>query len=109
MAELKDIHIGKLIAERLKASGLSHAEFARRINVERTTVYNILRNKSIDIERLLLISEVLEYNFIENVYFASNQKQESNSLKIVIPRQKLGEMSQSAIETIEILITPAKP
>lgn len=85
MAELKDIHIGKLIAERLKASGLSHAEFARRINVERTTVYNILRNKSIDIERLLLISEVLEYNFIENVYLHQIKNKNQTVLKLLSP------------------------
>ncbi len=66
--DLKTIHIGKLIETHLKASGLSYAHFARLLNVDRTTVYSILRSKSIDIERLIKISQLLNYDFIRLVY-----------------------------------------
>ena len=66
--DLAKIHIGRLIDARIKELGLSYAEFARRLNVERTTVYNIVRSKSIDIERLIKISDILDYDFLRIVY-----------------------------------------
>ena len=56
--DLRQIHIGELIRQQLVAQGMSFAEFARQLNVERTTVYNIFRSKSIDIERLIRISVI---------------------------------------------------
>lgn len=47
---------------------MSAADFARKIHHARSTVYDIFKRKSIDIDLLLKISEVLEYDFIENVY-----------------------------------------
>lgn len=47
---------------------MSYAEFARRLNVERTTVYNIVRTKSIDVERLIKISDILDYDFLRIEY-----------------------------------------
>ena len=66
--DLAKIHIGQLIDARIKVRGLSYAEFARRLNVERTTVYNIVRSKSIDIDRLIRISDILDYDFLRVVY-----------------------------------------
>lgn len=66
--DLRQIHIGELIRQQLVAQGMSFAEFARQLNVERTTVYNIFRSKSIDIERLIRISVILDYDFIAEVY-----------------------------------------
>ena len=62
------IHIGKLIAERLAMRGMTYADFARKLYIDRTTVYSIIRSKSIDIERLIKISNILEYDFISEVY-----------------------------------------
>ncbi len=66
--DLAKIHIGQEIDSRIKERGLSYAEFARRLNVERTTVYNIIRSKSIDIDRLIRISDILGYDFLRAVY-----------------------------------------
>ncbi len=66
--DLAKIHIGHSIDARIKECGLSYAEFARRLNVERTTVYNIVRSKSIDIDRLIKISDILDYDFLRVVY-----------------------------------------
>ncbi len=65
---LKDIHIGSAIAQQIACAGMSYAEFARRLNCDRTTVYGIVKSKSIDIERLIRISEILDFDFIEQVY-----------------------------------------
>ena len=48
-------------------SGLSVAEFARRIHCERTNVYKIFNRQSIDVETLVKISEALQYNFLSDV------------------------------------------
>lgn len=62
---------------------MSYAEFARRLCVERTTVYNILRSKSIDTERLIRISNILNYDFLRNVYLTC-EKDLKNILKIEV-------------------------
>jgi hypothetical protein len=44
------------------------AEFSRKIHCDRTTIYYLFKQKSIDIERLELISRVLDFDFIREVY-----------------------------------------
>ena len=66
---LRDIHIGTMIREKLTEKSMSITEFAAGINKERTTVYDIFERKSIDIELLISISKVLEYDFIRSVYY----------------------------------------
>ena len=63
-----NIFIGKIIAKKVKESHLSVAEFAKRINRSRTTVYDIFSRKSIDIELLMIISEALNYDFLTEIY-----------------------------------------
>lgn len=65
---MKNIHIGSIIRSKLEESSLSIAEFAERINRTRPTVYDIFNRKSIDTDLLVKISEVLDYNFLQEVY-----------------------------------------
>ncbi|MDR3287792.1 MAG: hypothetical protein LBT27_10175 [Prevotellaceae bacterium] len=67
-----EIHIGKLIKQKVKQSSISVSKFARLINRTRPDVYNIFERKSIDVDLLLLISKVLDYNFIQCVYSDNN-------------------------------------
>ena len=71
---MKNIHIGSIIKQKVEDSSLTVKEFANRINCERTTVYHIFRQKSIDIEKLMKISEALNYDFITEVYLKRNGK-----------------------------------
>lgn len=57
------IHIGRLIEKEVKRQNLSIAEFGRRINKVRASVYHIFRSSSVDSELLLTISLVLNKNF----------------------------------------------
>lgn len=57
------IHIGKEIQKEVEKQNLSVAEFARRINKTRPSVYHIYKSKSIDSELLLIICQVLNLNF----------------------------------------------
>lgn len=72
---MKNVHIGSIIRQKLEESPLSIAEFASQINRTRTTVYDIFDRKSIDVDMLLSISEVLNYNFLEEVYLVRSSKQ----------------------------------
>jgi len=65
---MKKIHIGAIIEEKVRESTMTITEFASRIHLERTSVYHIFKQESIDIERLKEISEVLGYDFINEIY-----------------------------------------
>ena len=66
---IRDIHIGTLIQEKLAEKAMTKTEFANRINRERSTVYDIFDRKSIDTELLIDVSKALGYDFIHKVYF----------------------------------------
>ena len=68
--DCKNIYIGKLIQQKVDERRMSYAEFARLVHCGRTNIYRLFNSKSIDIERLLLISDILDYDFIHEVYFA---------------------------------------
>ena len=55
--------IGNIIQQKLKESGLSNAEFARKLNCTPQNVFNILERDSLDTALLLNISEALSHNF----------------------------------------------
>ena len=82
---LKDIYIGRIIQAKVDEKGISYSEFARRINCARFSLYNIFNSKSIDIERLLLISEALNYNFLEEVYLKEYRASVSETAYIQLP------------------------
>jgi transcriptional regulator with XRE-family HTH domain len=59
-----NIHIGSKIKQKMEEKGFRIIDFAKAIHCNRTNVYSIFNRKSLDLEQLLLISEVLEYDFI---------------------------------------------
>jgi hypothetical protein len=63
-----NIHIGKLIEQKVKEKQISITDFAERICCVRENVYHIFKSPTIDIHKLEHISEVLEYDFIEEIY-----------------------------------------
>jgi len=60
----RNIHIGELIKQKFEESKFSISEFAIAIQCCRTNVYNIFNAKSIDTDKLILISKTLDYNFL---------------------------------------------
>lgn len=58
-----DIHIGRLIEERIKEVGMTKAEFGRRINTSRQNVNTLLRKESLDTRLLKKIGRVLNHDF----------------------------------------------
>lgn len=60
-----EIHVGKLIKNRLQETGMTKSEFARRINKTSQNIYDIFERKTIDTGLLLKISTILDLNFFE--------------------------------------------
>lgn len=71
MAKPHRMHIGHLIKEVFDETGISVAEFARRINCARPNVYSIFERYDIGVEQLLDISEALDHNFLDDVQLKS--------------------------------------
>lgn len=76
-------YIDEIIKAKVDEQGIGYAEFARRINCARTSLYNLFNSKSIDVERLLIISEVLNFNFIEEVYLKESRTSVSDLACII--------------------------
>lgn len=89
-SKFKDIYIGKLIQQKVDEKGISYAEFARKIHCARTSLYHIFNSKNIDVERLLLISEILQYDFINEVYHCKPEPPEQTPPCLVLPFKSQG-------------------
>jgi plasmid maintenance system antidote protein VapI len=61
------MHIGSKIQEKLRESGHTVAWFARQICCTRTHVYKIFNKENIDVELLMRISNVLNYDFFQDL------------------------------------------
>lgn len=62
---IKHVNIGLAIEQKISELCLSKSEFGRKIGVPQQNVNRILNKSSIDTEKLILISEVLNYNFFQ--------------------------------------------
>ena len=63
-----EIHIGRLIHNKLKEDGRSASWLAKKIHCERTAIYKIFKRPSIDTDLLLKINSVLKAVFFD--YYA---------------------------------------
>lgn len=67
-----NLHIGRLIKTVFERSGMTVSEFARQLNCERTNIYTIFKRRTIDVELLINISKILNYNFFEDILKKTN-------------------------------------
>jgi transcriptional regulator with XRE-family HTH domain len=90
-----DIHIGKKIQYVFYQSGLTVSQFARMLEVQRTRIYNVFESKTIDIDLLNKISDVLHYDFLSEVYLKKREVAQQNpstiNIHFQISSDKLGE------------------
>ena len=64
---INDLQIGKRIQTELKQQGRSVTWLAKQLGMERTSLYYIFRQNSIDMELLLRISAFIGHNFLQDV------------------------------------------
>lgn len=66
MASIMIPHIGQLIANELCRQGRSRAWLAKKINCERSNIYDIVKRESIDTQLLMKISIALNHDFFKS-------------------------------------------
>lgn len=66
MANTDNVHIGQLVKSVFDESGMSVSELARHLHCERTNVYTIFKRRTIDVELLAMLSEILNHNFLDD-------------------------------------------
>ncbi len=59
----EDIHIGKLIREKLDKNGQSASWLAKKVHCDRSSFNKLLKKDHIDTKLLLHISKVLNFDF----------------------------------------------
>lgn len=64
---LGEMRIGSRIHSELKQQGRSVQWLAKKLGLQRTSLYYIFRQNSIDLELMLRISFCLNYNFVQDV------------------------------------------
>lgn len=69
------VNIGLFIAQKINELGVNKSELARRIGVANQNINRLLEKESIDTDKLISISEALDFNFFE--CFCADEKKES--------------------------------
>ena len=78
------LHIGRMVKSVFDESGLSVAEFARRIHCARPNIYAIFERNDIGVEQLLKISVALKHNFFDDIIEYSEMQSKMPRKHIVI-------------------------
>jgi hypothetical protein len=66
MANTDNVHIGQLVKSVFDESGMTVSELARQLHCERTNIYTIFRRRTVDVELLAMLSEILNHNFLDD-------------------------------------------
>lgn len=91
MSAKRRMHIGRIIEKKLAEKKMTRAEFARRLYLDRSSVYNIFSKETLDVDRLQQISEILEFDFL-SLYSGKNR---NYSVKTTL------ELDESMISALE--------
>ena len=84
---MNKLNIGSLIKAEMQRQGMSVAEMAKKLNVQRQTVYDMLKRTNIDVERLKDISDVLHKDFLSAI--GSHIPQEPDWCDIIVTDKKI--------------------
>lgn len=81
--KIKRINLGEVIRQKVEERGMSQAEFARQIGMQRQNVVKLVFEKvSLDTNLLASICEVLECNLFD--YFSSESDKTISEVKATI-------------------------
>ncbi|GHV65415.1 hypothetical protein FACS1894199_06050 [Bacteroidia bacterium] len=71
---MEKINIGLLIKQKVREKSMTNMTLAAKLNCSRSAVNYLYRQKSIDVDRLRQISQILEYDFISEIYCIETKK-----------------------------------
>jgi len=67
---LKNIKIGQHVREIASIKGLQGQDVAKKLQCSHGTITNLYKSKSLKVKTLIKVSEVLQYNFIAELYLS---------------------------------------
>ncbi|MCF0186354.1 MAG: helix-turn-helix domain-containing protein [Bacteroidaceae bacterium] len=100
-AELREVHVGQAINNRLIEMGMPKAEFARRIGVQQQHVHRILVKESMDTSKLVEVCRAIDFNIFSlfcifptnvNAYLASVCREDTVSNNYIGDTSVLAQM-----------------
>lgn len=77
MVHINDVNIGLVIEQKINEKNISKSEFGRMIGIPQQNVNRILDKPNIDTDKLIKISEALNYNFFQEFVPTSNDSEET--------------------------------
>ena len=81
--KINRVSLGTIIKNKVEEKGLSQAEFARRIGLQRQNIVRtVFEKESLDTNLLCVISEVLDCNFFN--YFQSDNVEDRKEIKATV-------------------------
>jgi hypothetical protein len=75
-----EIHIGNLIRSKLKENGQTVSWLAKQVYCNRSSLYRIFKQTSIDTGLLMRISNALHYNFFDLLSSGCQYKENHNTV-----------------------------
>lgn len=66
--KMKDVHVGEMIRFEMRKQGRTVNWLAENICCEKSNIYKLFNRKSIDLDQLMKISEILKHNFLRDCY-----------------------------------------
>ena len=98
--KINQIHVGNAIANILKQKGFSQRFFAEKLGVAQQEVSRLLKRNSVETDKLMAISVILDYNFFED-FCTLGTTENSASLDAVLNKVvKMGIENSRLLETI---------
>tara|TARA_R110001606_G_scaffold41488_3_gene111935 strand:- start:46 stop:399 length:354 start_codon:yes stop_codon:yes gene_type:complete len=92
---MEKIHLGKKLKQVLEERGMSHAEFARRINKSSQNVYSMFDRKEIGVSLLAEAGEVLNFDF-----FSLLGDEEKKPMMVAEPPQQYNRPEGVALQIV---------
>jgi len=75
MQKKANVHIGKIICQKIKEDGRTKKWLAQQIGCDPSNLCKHLSNRSIHIDLLIKISAAMKYNFFEDIAAYCTEKQ----------------------------------
>jgi DNA-binding Xre family transcriptional regulator len=66
VGNLRNVHIGEAIEQKLKEKNISKQEFADKLGIPQQNLHRIFKKSSIDTDKLYTICQILDYNFFDD-------------------------------------------
>ena len=116
--KVAEINIGLRIEQRINELGFSKSEFGRRIGIPQQNVNRILAKSNIDTDKLILISNALDYNFFSdykddcnsnsinavNSAIATGSGNANNNVNIEVPSNTDAAILAERVKSLEALV-----